>query len=181
MKKIIKKSGEAIRAYKLGESDPMIETLIKEGKIKWKEDGTWEIFSQEAVDGRGEIACSGDYIKVDHAGCPYPNSAEYFEKHHRYIGGNDYEQITNAMDAWDAEEEMCPEIEFLIRHKDLSIHEETPERYFEAPLWGSILSAARDAILIFYDIRKDETGQIKDIDFNFISRSEFEKTYDIIE
>ena len=60
----------------------------------------------------------------------------------------------------------------------MEIREDDPERYFNAFLWGAPLSAGKDAVLIFYSIKRDIDGNIYDADFNFITREEFEKTYD---
>lgn len=200
MKRVIKKTGKAVWAYKLDERKSflgglfsnimvlfkydrklsVLERLVKEGRIRQYRDGRWEIFSREAVNGKGEIANPGDYIKVDSDGYPYPNSVEYFEKHHRHLGGNEYEQIPDAVDAWDVQEDMCPEIKFLMEQKGLVIHEDSEDKYFEAPLWGSTLSAARDAVIIFYSIQRDKDGKITDVDFNFIARTEFNETYEAL-
>ncbi|MBQ1412657.1 MAG: hypothetical protein IIY93_05645, partial [Clostridia bacterium] len=62
-----------------------------------------------------------------------------------------------------------------IRHR-----EDDENAYFNAVLWGAPLSAAKDAVICFYSITRDGNGVITDADFNFISRAEFEKTYDIL-
>ena len=163
MRSVIKKAGKIVQGYKLGEKNAVIDALIAEGKIKQKKDGSYELFSQEAVNGIGEVAYPGDYVKIDSKGYPYPNSREFFEKNHRHIAGNDYEQMPKPLEAWTAEDAM--------------LNEEVSEKYFEAPLWGSILSAAKDAVLIFYRIDRDADGKITDADFNFVARDEFERTY----
>lgn len=83
-----KKKATVVQAYRLGEESDMVEELTAEGEIKVKGDGSFEVFSQEAKDGAGEIAHTGDYIKLDSSGKPYPNSAEFFEKNHRHLPGN---------------------------------------------------------------------------------------------
>ena len=73
----------------------MEATLIREGAIKKRQDGTYELFSQEAVNGTGEIAKAGDYFKVDIVDgrhYPYPNSKQFFEENHIHIAGDEYEQ-----------------------------------------------------------------------------------------
>lgn len=62
----------------------------------------------------------------------------------------------------------------------LLINEEDPDRYFSAQLWGTTLSAAKDAVIVFYSVTRDPDGKILEISFNFVARSEFDKTYDII-
>lgn len=178
--KVIKKQGKIVKAYKLGERNPLIEQFIQEGKIKEKGKGIYEIFSKEAVNGKGEIAYNGDYIRVDSDGFPYPNASDFVEKHLRHISGNDYEQIPTVMYAWERTEGMCPEIEFLITHKGLIIDETSRKKYFSALLWNTVLSAGMDAVIVFYDIEYDKDGNMIDADFNFVERAEFEKTYNVL-
>lgn len=94
-----KKRGKQIEAYKLAEEGPVIRKLMKEGLIVEKEDGSYEVFSQEAVNGTGEIAAADDYIKVDSSGRPYPNSPDFFKRNHKKTGENLYEQIPNELQA----------------------------------------------------------------------------------
>ena len=75
---------------------------------------------------------------------------------------------------------MCPEIQYLMEHKQLTFHEDDPHKYFQAPLWGTILYAAKDAVIVFYRISRDEKGRIADEDFNFVERKEFERTYEML-
>lgn len=180
MKKVVKKTEKEVLVYKLNSECDVLDRLMQEGKLKRKEDGTFEVFSREAMNGTGELAYAEDYIKIDNGGFPYPNSAKFFEENHRHIEGNRYVQIPKLLDAWFASEGMCPEIQFLIEHKGLVIRESLPEKYFEAPLWGTILSAAKDAVIVFYELKRDCDGTILDADFNFVAREEFDRTYDIV-
>ena len=45
---------------------------------------------------------------------------------------------------------------------------------------GTMLQAARDAVIVFYSIVRDENGMLTDADFNFVERSIFEQTYERI-
>ena len=81
---------------------------------------------------------------------------------------------------WTAEDEICPEITFLMEEKGLTLEPGHPECFFQAPLWGTKLSAARDAVLVFYETERDSEGNICDAEFNFVDREEFEKTYEVI-
>lgn len=45
-------------------------------------------------------------------------------------------------------------------------------------LWGADLSTARDANVIFYNIERDAQEHITDINFNFITRAQFENDYE---
>lgn len=168
-------------AFRVGDSDPVKEELIRKGWVKEKEDGSLELFSQEAAEGPGELAGPGDYIKIDSSGRPYPNKGEYFEARHRHIGGNYYEKLPVEYEAWTAGDEIGPEMRFLTERKGLILDEDCPEKYFRAPLWGSVLCAAQDAVLVFYKIERDEDGKIRDIDFNFVARDEFDKTYEFLD
>ena len=86
MFRVIKKQGKIVEAYRLGEESRMIRHLMEEGKIIEKGSGIFEVFSQEAVHGSGEIAYTGDFIKVDASGMPYPNTGGFFLKNHRRLG-----------------------------------------------------------------------------------------------
>lgn len=40
---------------------------------------------KKAVNGKGEVAQTGDYIKVDLKGFPYPNDKNFFEENYRKV------------------------------------------------------------------------------------------------
>lgn len=176
MAKVIKNIGKEVKAYRLGAKSTMEQALIAEGKIRVHNNGSYELFSQESND-KGEMAVAGDYFKVDNAGYPYPNRADWFEANHRHIDGNRYEQMPKALDAWEATEPLTEEVAFLLNEGKLKLHPEKPEEYFGATLWGAWLTAAADAILVFYGVTRNEDGTITDADFNFVARKEFESTY----
>lgn len=184
MKQVIKKSGKIVQAYRLGDEGPVVQKLIEEGKIKKIGEDFYEVFSQETdvsgEDPKGEIAYACDYIKVDSSGFPYPNSEKFFKENHVHISGDDYEQLPKPLYAWEASDGMCKEIEFLMAQKGLVIDETSEEKYFTAPLWGTMLSAAKNAMIIFYELLWDRDGKVVEADFNFVARSEFEKTYNMI-
>lgn len=177
MKKAIKREGKMVEAYQLGTDSLRITELLAEGKIKRSSDGSYEIFSQEAVNGKGEMAHNGDYIKVDSKGYPYPSDKNFFEENHRKAGENIYEQIPKPVDVWTVQEPFCDEIEYLMENKGLVLNENDANKYFNAPLWGSMLSAPKDAELVFYSIDRDEERKIVDADFNFVEQSEFKQSY----
>lgn len=177
MKQVIKKSGKIVQAYRLGEEGPVVQKLIEEGKIKKIGNDFYEVFSQESKNGKGEVAFPGDYVKVDSAGYPYPNSEKFFLENHVHISGDDYEQLPKPLYAWEVTDGMCKEIEFLVEKKGLVIDEDSEEAYFTAPLWGTMLSAAKDAVIIFYEILWDKDGNVLEADFNFVAKNEFDKTY----
>lgn len=177
MRKAIKNQGKILTAYRLGDGSEAELRLLEEGKIRRTPDGNYEIFSLEAINGSGEIAYAGDYIKFSSDGWPYPNDRAFFEANHRRIDGDTYEQMPKPLDAWTAEDGMVPEIAWLIAERGLVISEKEEEKYFTAPLWGTMLSAARDAVIVFYRIDRDENGNITDADFNFVAKNEFDRTY----
>ena len=127
-----KKKGKIVEAYCLGQKNRVVKELIERGYILEKEEGVFEIFSQEAVNGKGEKATAGDYIKIDSQGRPYPNSKEFFERNHRKIGENLYEQIQTPLFAWEVNEDKSEEIEYLLQTGKLVINEQQEEKYFEA-------------------------------------------------
>lgn len=177
---IIKVAEKSVRAYCLGAETRTEQKLVTEGKIKRHKDGRYELFSQEAVNGVGEFAVAGDFFKVDSSGFPYPNGREWFLAHHIHIGGDEYLQRPEPLKAWTVDEPMCEEIEFLLVHGRLAICREETEHYFRAFLWGAPLGAKEDAVVVFYRVDKDPDGNILDIEFNFLAREEFEKTYRIV-
>lgn len=179
---VIKNKGKIVKAYQLGKDNSVIRELADAGKIRADETGRYEIFSQEAVNAGapGEIAMAGDWIKVDSKGYPYPNKRVYFEANHKYIEGDTFEQIPKPLHAWDANLEICPEVLFLVENRGLIIDATSSEKRYTAKLWGTTEVAAEDAMIVFYDITHDETGNISDCDWNLVERSEFDKTYSII-
>lgn len=187
MATVIKNKGKIVEAWELGTGSEMERKLIAADKIRFNEE--YELRSQEVKpeilerDGQkkeiwhGEKACAGDFFKVDKAGFPYPNRREWFLANHRRLEGDTWEQLPKPLMAWEVTEEMTPEVQFLIDNKGLKLSPDTPEQYFGAELWGAWLSAASDAVLVFYSVTRDENGVILDADFNFVARKEFEATY----
>ena len=86
-----------MKAYRLGDESPVLDDLERRGLLLRRNDGAWEIFSREAVNGSGQLAKTGDYLKLDGDGCPYPNDAAFFAENHRPLGGDEYEQLPNEM------------------------------------------------------------------------------------
>ena len=169
-----------VNAYRLGEQSEGLDRLIKEGRVNQSDDGTFEVHTMETKDGKGETAHAGDYVKLDAAGRPYPNKAEFFEKNHKHIDGDQYEQFPKDREVWMMGDPMCPEVEFLIEQGRLELHKEDPEHYFKGTGWGTKLTASSDAVLVFYEIKRNAGGNIVDAEFNFVDREMFEKTYELI-
>lgn len=180
MQTAVKHQYKLIKAYRLGQKCAVLQRLMDEQRIISNHDGTFRIFSQEAVNGTGELALAGDYIRIDSTGTPYPNTAAFVRHNLRHLFGPYFLQIPHPVSVWTAEEDMCPEIEFLINKKSLILNESDPEHYFTAPLWGSTLSAAKNAVLVLYAVERNTQGQLTNLEFNFVEREEFHKTYRII-
>ena len=175
-----RKKTVVIRAYRLGERNDGLDKLVAAGLVVLRDDGSYEVHTMETKDGKGETAHAGDYVKLDAAGRPYPNKAEFFEKNHRHIDGDQYEQFPKDREVWMMGDAMCPEVEFLIEQGRLELHKEDPEHYFQGTGWGTKLTASSDAALVFYEIKRNAGGNIVDAEFNFVDREMFEKTYELI-
>ena len=89
--------------------------------------------------------------------------------------------MPKLLKAWSVQEPMCEEIRFLIDNKGLVLAEADEAHYFTAPLWGTVASAAKDSVVIFYSIERDADGKITDAEFNFVVREAFDSTYDVVE
>lgn len=178
-----KKKKQIVHAWQLGAGSKKEAQLIAEGVIRKREDGSYELFSLEAVHGSGETAAAGDYFKIDEKDgkrYPFPNSKDYFESHHRHLEGDTYELITHPVGIWQSTDGPTPEVSYLVESGKLEIHEDDPGHYLNAELWGTRLSAAKDATIVFYGIDQAEDGTIRDVDFNFVSRPVFEASYDLV-
>ena len=78
-----KKRPAVVQAYRLGDESDVVDGLTAEGEIRLRGDGSFEVFSQEAkavYENSGEIAHTGDYIKLDSSGTPYPNQRRIFRR-----------------------------------------------------------------------------------------------------
>lgn len=182
MKYAIKRARRRIRAYQLGSGSAMEQQLLREGCIRQRADGTYELFSQEAVNGQGEIARAGDYFKVDEVDgrhYPYPNARAFFEANHRLLDAaqNLYEQKNGPLPVWQKGDPAVPELQFLLDSGRLQLHPDCPQRYFCAQLWGTVLSAPEDASLLFYRIDRAADGTITDAEFNFVDPVIFARDY----
>lgn len=169
-----------LQAWQLGKNTPMERKMIEEGRIIKRDDGQYELFSLEATGQVGQTAQAGDYFKVDPPNRPYPNRKDVFESKHRHIEGDWYEQISTPVQIWTVDEPECEEVRFLLFAGILHVHPDDPEHYFSAKLWGTEETAARDAVIVFYEIKRDEKGYIQSIDFNFVVRDVFDRTYEVM-
>lgn len=173
----------AVRAYPLGAGHPMEAQLLQEGAIHRLPDGNYELFSREAVSGRGQIARPGDYFKVDtdHGKhFPYPNAREFFLENHVRLEGDTYIQKSKPLMIWQAGDEPNEVLRWLLDTGRLTLDPGDPAHYFRAFLWNAPLSAAMDATLVFYRVDRDTDGAITDVHFNFVEKTEFEANYTLL-
>ena len=178
MRYAVKNKGNLVRAYELGTGSEMEKRLLAEGSIRVESDGSYRLFSQEAVNGEGQLAHKGDFFKVDIVGgrhYPYPNKREWFLEHHRPLGSDEYEQRVCPMPIWTRDDPPCDAIDYLLQTGRLQI---TPEG-FHAALWGAPLSAKNDAVIVFHRLKRRGDGSIAEIGFNFVDRQIFERDYTI--
>jgi len=183
MRYAVKTQKKIVKAYPLGAGHPMEQALLEEGAIRLRPDGSYELFSQEAVNGSGQIAYPGDYFKVDTVEgrhYPYPNGREWFLENHVHIRGDEYEQKPKPLMIWQHGDEMPDALVWLLENRKLTLKEQDEKHYFNAFLWGADLSAGKDATLIFYSVDRDEMGTITDVSFNFVAKPEFDKSYVIL-
>lgn len=179
MRIAIQKKGKIVSAWKLAEDSLKERELLEEGRIVLCPDGSYELFSQKARSGHGEKAQPGDWFIVDSSGFLYSNDADFFAQNHRHIEGDTYEQLPKPVSVWFYEDGMCEETRFLIEHRSLTFDENHPDAFFSAPLWGTVETAKRDAAVVFYSVTRDGDC-ITDVDFNFVERGEFERTYTLL-
>ena len=174
------KENARVQAWELGTGSAMEQEMICLGKIIARPDGVYEVFSQEATNGRGEMARAGDFFKVDDRGFPYPNGRVFFLQNHEHLREDWYLQKTKPLKIWQKDDPDCEELRFLLDRGLLSLHPETPERYYSAFVWGTQETAPSDAVLAFYHVDRDPEGIITGIEFNFIVRDYFEKYYRVL-
>lgn len=176
MRYAVKLQGKRVRAWELGAGTAEEADLLRQRKIRRGSEG-YELFSREAVNGQGQKAKPGDYFKIDSEGFPYPNDREWFLANHRPLAGDEYEQMPKPLAIWQVSDGENELIGWLEDRGKLTIRESDPERYFNARLWGADLSAAKDAVVVFYGVERNHAGEIADISFNFVAREEFLRTY----
>ncbi|WP_288339211.1 hypothetical protein [uncultured Allobaculum sp.] len=166
-------------AYPLDEHHPKIRQLLEEKKLIQLPDGSFEVFSQETKgQAHGQHASAGDYIKIDGAGYPYPNTRDFFLAHHIPAAREDtFFQKPETRQAWQVGEPSNDLIEYLVKHGKLEIHPEDEDHYFQAQLWGTLETAAKDALVVIYEAERSEKQEILSVTFNLLTREEFEKTY----
>ena len=174
------KADTRVRAWELGAGSEMEKQMLLQRRIVAHPGGVYELFSQEAPEGKGQMAKAGDYFKVDDKGFPYPNARAYFLKNHRHLEGDWYQQAAKPMKIWHRGDPMCEEIRFLLDRGILFFHPENPARFFSAFLWDTEETAPDDAVILFYAVERDPEGNITGINFNFIVHDYFQKYYRVV-
>ena len=183
MRYAVKNKGNLVRAYELGAGTEMERLLIEEGSIRREADGSsYRLFSQEAVNGEGQLARAGDFFKVDTVNgrhYPYPNRRDWFLERHIPLGGDRYEQRVVPVSIWTKDDPPCDAVDALLASGRLRIDPDDSGRYFNAVLWGTPLSAAEDAVIVFHKLERDKNGTIRQLSFNFVERQIFERDYTV--
>lgn len=176
MRKAIK-TGIPTEAYRLDSTAPRMLQLIEEGKIKRLSHQQYAVYSQEAINGAGEIVEAHDYVKIDNLGYPYPNKKEWFESRHTRVGENLYLQIPTEVLVWQTSDPVSEEIDYLIQSGKLKLNKEDESHYYNSFLFGANLSAPKTAYLVIFSVERGDDGKIKNIDYNFVAADYFEKNY----
>lgn len=177
---IIRKKEVKLQAYRLGTGHSMEKALQTRGLIRREPDGTYRLFSQETRD-QGQPARPGDYFKVDGTGSPYPNDQEFFLANHIHLEGDWYLQQAKPLKAWWDREGMGEELRFILGKDILHVDEAETDKYYSAQLWGTTLYAPRSTVIVFERVDRDKAGRVIHVDFYFLDRAVFLKTYDILE
>lgn len=175
------KADTRVRAWELGAGSDMEKELLLCGKIVSHPDGTYELFSLEATEEKGQMAKAGDYFKVDHRGMPYPNEREWFLKNHQHLEGDWYQQAARPLKIWRLGDPDCEELRFLLDRGLLSIRPDDPQHCFIAPLWDTTETAASDAVIVFFSVERDPAESITVVSFNFVDAEYFNTHYRVIQ
>lgn len=166
-------------AFCLGQGNSLEAQLMQQGLLKQTAPNLWEVLTREAQV-QGEVACDGDFIKLDSTGMPYPVKRDFFLANHVPQADGTWLQKCRPLRLWCRDEEPCQELQFLLDQGLLEYRPDQPEQAFRAFLFGTWQTAAADGVIIFDAVQYDTDGQLCRIDFHFVARDEFEKTYRIL-
>ncbi len=169
------------QAWEFGAGSDMEQKMISSDRIHEHPDGIYEVFTKEASEGKGQMAKTGDYFKVDEENYPSPCERKWFQENHQHIEDDWYLQTAKPLKIWRKDDGESEEITFLTGNGLLKIDPEDPDHYFSAMLWGTMETAHSDAVIVFYDVNRDENGKIVSINFNFVDAGYFKSNYRIIE
>lgn len=173
---VIVKKAVPMPAFQLGTACELADKLTAQGLLLPRADGTWRVKTREATE-EGELAKTGDYVKLDSTGMPYPTEREWFEANHTRTEEGMYLQTAYPRKAWCSREPMCPEIRFLVEQGLLLWN---PAKGFEAELWGARQTAGPDAVVVLNRVETDSQGRIQAVDFHFVAADEFTCTYEVL-
>ena len=173
---IVIKKAVPMPAAQLGGDSPLEKKLVENGLLIPVSDHLWRVKTREAME-EGELAATGDYVKLDSIGMPYPTKKDWFESNHTKVEEDVYLQKVHPLKAWSAAEPMCPEIRFLL---DRELLEWIPKEGFRAELWGTMQSAGPDAIVILDRVDRSSAGSPENVEFHFVAAEEFPVSYDIL-
>ena len=165
-----------VRAFQLGTVCAAAQALMDAGLLIQMPEGLWRVRTRE-TEAEGELARTGDYVKLDSIGMPYPTKKEWFEANHKQHDDGLYLQITTPRKAWSAAEQMIPEIRFLLDRGLLHWDRETG---FGAHLWGAWQTAGADAVIVLDQVQADAMGELRQVEFHFVAAEEFAVTYEIL-
>ena len=168
------------QAWELGRGSGMEREMISQGRICVHPNGVYEIFSLEAHGEKGQIAERGDYFKMDPRGWPQPCSRDWFLRNHQHVEEDWYLQTAKPLKIWRKGDPESEEIRFLLDKGILKFHPETPKQFFSASLWDTEEKASDDAVIIFFDVKRDAQGKIEDINFNFVDAEYFQNNYSLL-
>ena len=163
-------------AFQLGTPCALAQKLMNAQLLLPLPEGLWEVRTREAAL-QGEIAKTGDYIKLDSIGMPYPVEKEWFEANHTRQEDGLYLQRPEPKRAWCKDEFMCEEIRFLVNEEMLQWDRKTG---FGANLWGTWQTAESDAVVVFDEVRTNAQGKIQGVDFHFVAVDEFSSSSEIL-
>lgn len=176
---LVMKKNLLVQAFRLGSGTCMERALIQNGLLRDLGDGFWEVRTREALY-QGEIVPTGDYIKIDTTGMPYPNEKTWFEKNHEHVKENWFRQKNEPMKAWRKGEPWCDEMDFVLEKGLLRCNPSDPAHTYRGELWGTPQTAAADAVIVFDCIERDIHGNLITVKYHFVAGDEFAVTYDIL-
>ena len=112
------------QAWEFGAGSDMEQKMISSERIIRHPNGLYEVFSKEATEGKGQMAHTGDYFKVDEEGFPSPCERDWFQKNHEHLEADWYLQKAKPLKIWRKGDGESEEIKFLIDNGALTINEE---------------------------------------------------------
>lgn len=181
------KRSRLCKAFCLGAGSPLEESYLEKGLIIHRNDNLYEIFTKETKE-KGELAETGDFVKIGQDGEIYPNKRDYFLNNHKKIQADMSEELyeQNKSVVWVAFwedfqtpiEKLPEELRFLIRQKGLKINSENEREYYEAEIWGTYCYAKKDAAVVIHRKVRDDEGKIADIRFQFVDKDIFDDSYE---